>query len=251
MKKRQLGEPAASTRNPPIPGLSFGHKPSWSADPPASDQEIQNVRASCSRMPDRELLDLAAQYGVLLPSSRQAVREEMERRGLGDPATLAPGYDPTDPESMARAEEEIARRLESRRALGGPEQVDYTWMAPLCDYEFREEALQRIAMLNRAGIQSWFRDPDRGRGDPTVQRLDYRILVPADQLEHAQAVIAQPIAQDIIDESKVEVPEYQMPRCPRCQSEDPTLVGTAPSNQWHCESCGNEWSDPVPEPKEA
>jgi hypothetical protein len=113
--------------------------------------------------------------------------------------------------------------------------------------------------MSRCSAWRCWREPAFNAGsaipaDPTatpVARLNYRILVAADQLDEAQRIIAQPVPQDIIDESKIEIPEYQMPSCPRCHDQEPTLVGTEPSNQWLCESCGNEWAEPIPEPKKA
>jgi hypothetical protein len=250
MRKRKLADPSAPPQAP-RPGRLYAQGPSWAPVAPASDDDLQILRRRYGDMLDRELLDEATGYNQIVPVAQQALCEEMKRRDLGDPISLATECDHTHPESLARTEGEIEARLESRRVLHGEEERDYTWMTPLCDCGFREEAMQRLAMLARARIQWRFFDPDRGRADPTTARLDYRILVPADQLEEALAIIAQPVPQDIIDESRMEAPEFEMPRCPRCQSEEPTLVGTEPSNQWLCESCGNEWSDPVPEPKQA
>jgi hypothetical protein len=250
MRKRNLADPAAPPQ-PPKPGRPSALGPSWAPVGLAFDDDLQILRRRYAGMLDRDLLHEATGYNQIPPAGQQALCEEMRRRDLGDPISLAADYDYTHPESLARTEAEVNARLESRRALHGEEERDYTWMTPLCDCVSRREAMQRLAMLSRARIQWQFFDPDRGRSDPTTARLDYRILVPADELEEALAIIAQPIPQDIIDESKMETPEFEMPRCPRCHSEEPTLVGTEPSNQWHCESCGNEWADPIPEPKEA
>ena len=79
---------------------------------------------------------------------------------------------------------------------------------------------------------------------------DIQINVAADQLEAARAVIAQPIPQDVIDLIKEanSTATYEIPRCPKCKAEDPTLESVEPSNNWLCESCGYTWSDPVPDP---
>jgi hypothetical protein len=246
MRKRNLGDPTAPASAKPA-RHSFLQQPGARLDSPVSDEDLQIRRRRFADMLDRDLLRIAADYNILKPTARQAIRDEMRRRDLGDPVPLALRHDPTDPESIARTDAEIDARLEARRALHGDEERDYTWQTPLRDFETRDEAIQCLEMLDRAGIQWWFRDPDRGRGDPTTQRLDYRILVPADQLDDALEIIAQPVPQDIIDESKIETPEYELPHCPRCCNQEPTLIATEPSNQWLCESCGNEWRDPVVE----
>jgi ribosomal protein L37AE/L43A len=74
--------------------------------------------------------------------------------------------------------------------------------------------------------------------------------VAADQLEQALTIMALPIPQNIIDEMKEleAAPAYEIPRCPRCKAEDPTLESVEPTNNWLCESCGHTWSDPMPDP---
>ncbi len=108
-------------------------------------------------------------------------------------------------------------------------------------------------MLRRAGIESWIQRPGARFVVPWVDVLgvgDLQINVAADQLEQARAVVAQPIPQDIIDEHTEEeaTPAYEIPACPKCKAEDPTLESVEPSNNWLCESCGHTWSDPIPDP---
>ena len=71
------------------------------------------------------------------------------------------------------------------------------------------------------------------------------MLVAADQLEQARAIAAQPIPQEIIEESKTEVPEFELPVCPKCGAADPVLEGVDPVNTWRCEACGYEWTEPA------
>ncbi|MGH9562768.1 MAG: hypothetical protein ACRD3S_15055, partial [Terracidiphilus sp.] len=49
----------------------------------------------------------------------------------------------------------------------------------------------------------------------------------------------------IIDDLKVEVPEYEVPNCPKCGTEDPLLESVEPTNHWRCENCDAEWDDPA------
>ena len=139
---------------------------------------------------------------------------------------------------MARAEARmgaVADDSDEESESGGPS--EYTWKVDLSEYDTRAEALQRIEMLRRAGIESWF-------ADPYAQSSTFRITVAADQLEEAQHVIAHPVPAEIVEQSQVAVPEFEMPRCPRCRAADPVLIDTEPANKWLCESCGHEWSDP-------
>jgi hypothetical protein len=94
--------------------------------------------------------------------------------------------------------------------------------------------------LKRAGIESWVEEPGSrysfGLSAP-------RVVVAADQLEHAIEIVNQPIPQEIIDESREEVPEYVPPTCPKCGAEDPALESAEPVNSWVCEACGEQWTE--------
>jgi formate dehydrogenase maturation protein FdhE len=70
----------------------------------------------------------------------------------------------------------------------------------------------------------------RNLGDPRVP-------------DHALKIAAQPIPQQVIDESKEEIPEFLEPTCPKCGSEDVVLEGVDSQNHWRCEACNAEWSD--------
>ena len=65
----------------------------------------------------------------------------------------------------------------------------------------------------------------------------FRLMLPPTRQE-----IAQPIPQDIINQMKEEEasPAYEIPVCPKCKAEDPTLESVEPTN--------NSWSDPIPDP---
>jgi uncharacterized protein (DUF983 family) len=41
----------------------------------------------------------------------------------------------------------------------------------------------------------------------------------------------------------MQVPEYELPVCPKCGAGDPVLEGVDPFNSWLCEACGNEWTE--------
>jgi transposase-like protein len=70
-----------------------------------------------------------------------------------------------------------------------------------------------------------------------------RVVVAADELEEARAIAARPIPQEIINQSRVKVEDYEPPVCPRCGAADPLLQGVDPFNQWLCESCRARWTE--------
>lgn len=249
MKKRGLGDPTAPRSVKPV--AERVETPLSVSEPQISSAEMLRLTRHYRGLSDDGLLDLSDHAMELTPDAQRILEEEIRRRGLEEPREYESLEETGEPDALARAEAKMRAGIEARRAEQFSDHPrEYTWKVPLRDYENPEEARQRLTMLRREGIQCWFMDPSGRLEDPTVARLDYRIFVPADQLEEAEAIVQKPVPQDIIDDSKIEVPEFVMPQCPKCGSSDPALVGAEPSNSWLCEVCGNEWSDPVPEPKQ-
>ena len=127
---------------------------------------------------------------------------------------------------------------------------DYTWKTALCELGTSEEALRLHEVLKRAGIESWFNFG--GYTSSSVPSIAHsvmlggiKVLVAADQLEQARAIAAQPIPHDIIEDSETEIPEFVLPKCPKCGAEDPVLESADPQNTWRCEQCDATWSDPM------
>jgi hypothetical protein len=112
----------------------------------------------------------------------------------------------------------------------------------------REEAWQIREVLRQAGIESWIEGQGSrvwdGMGNP-------RILVAADQFDHAREIASQPIPQAIVEQSKMQVPDFEPPVCPSCGADDPILEGADPVNSWLCERCGKQWTDPAEEASES
>lgn len=208
---------------------------------------------------EEELLDLAADFGNLTDQAQQVLRDEMRKRKLGTPEKAIE-------EAMTRrAEDEREqpaifgrwnRAATEQGAIGANEEkneedpdedrgepVEFTWKTLLCECASQEEAWQIAEVLRRAGIESWI------EGSQSSDSLDVRrpqVIVAADQLEEARAVLAKPIPQDVIDQSRVKVEDFVPPACPKCGAADPLLESVEPSNTWRCENCGARWSEPQP-----
>jgi hypothetical protein len=205
-------------------------------------QYWQELTENYRQMGDEELRELAANPEDLTEVARQVLRDEMKRRGLGK----APDIE------VAKRPAVINREpMSYRYATGSESEYDenaespheYTWKTLLCECETDLQAWQVAEVLRRAGIESWIQTPGNRRLDLVYPRVS----VAADQLEQARAIAAQPIPQEIIDESRSETSEpeeFELPVCPRCGANDPVLEGTEPVNSWLCEACGAEWSDP-------
>jgi hypothetical protein len=197
--------------------------------PENPEQEWRRLTELYADMYDEQLRELASGFNDLTDMAKTVLRDELHKRGLGDP--LAPGW--ADEINRRRDDADKALEQDGIEVEADGSYTEYSWKVVLCECDDTVQALQISEMLRRARIDAWVRPP--------------HVLVAADQIDPARAVIANPIPQDIIDESRQEVPVYTPPVCPRCGAADPILLDTDPSNSWECETCGNEWSDPVEE----
>lgn len=230
-------------------------------------QEWLRLTAEYRAKYDEELLDIQRDFADLTPVAQQVLAAELRLRGLDKKiAEAQQTAAPIDSSWEKRPASPFAERAqvafhgdqlgnilgnntlepvsdgEGDSKAGG--NVEYTWKTLLCECEEREQAHQIWEMLRRAGIESWIQSRERG--------LNFtRVLVAADELDRARAIIANPIPQDIIDESRETVPEFELPRCPACGAEDPLLESTEPVNAWKCENCGEEWTDATDESQPA
>ena len=213
--------------------------------------EWQRLTETYSKMYDDELLELLADSANLTEQAQQVLGNEIRKRGLDarraertavgsndsmlERAAVALGVDPGAPGLLPDTPE-------TGEAGGGPQ--EYTWKTVLCECEGREAAWQLCEVLRQAGIENWVDGP-RGSYSPYSQ-LDQntpRILVPADRFDEARAIVARPIPKEIIEQSKMQLPEFDLPVCPKCGAGDPVLEDVDPVNSWLCEACGNQWTE--------
>jgi len=224
----------------------------------------QHLTAHYRDLNDDALLDLAADLNDLTETAQQALRSEIESRGLDhaeaqktvSPANTPPSNAPSAP-GIAHIEREPGPEDPAVPLgyLGSvPEIVpddeepdssseappEYTWKTVLCDCETNEEAQRLAEILRRSGVDSWTQRPME------FGRRYARVLVAADQLDQARAIAARPMPSGIIEESEAKVPDYQPPKCPDCGAPDPVLEGVDPANSWKCEQCGRQWTESVP-----
>jgi ribosomal protein S27E len=222
-------------------------------------QEWQRLTEHYREMSDDELHELADDIGNLTETAQQVLRSEMRSRGLGEMQASNRTPEKWWAADAFRSPESKVRR-NSDPIFGGaaavfgnhaPETVpetpgaededagqhEYTWKTVLCDCDTNGQAKELSSALQRAGIDSWIQQSIE------FGRSYARVLVAADQLDQARAIAAQPIPQEIVDES-TEVPEFVEPKCPKCGSDDVVLKGVDPRNTWQCEQCGEQWTEP-------
>jgi hypothetical protein len=204
--------------------------------------EAQRLTENYGRMYDAELENLAADAADLTDLARQILAAEMKKRGLLERPAVSPTHKDSvsDPFNPPAAWEVFPETSSNDQEEGDPSAAsEYSWRTLLCDCDSREEAWQIYEVLRRAGIDSWIEVPRSsaiGLNGPRVQ-------VAADQLDQAIEIASRPIPQDVIDESRVTVPEYELPTCPHCGTADPILEDVKNGNSWACEACGRQWKD--------
>jgi hypothetical protein len=213
-------------------------------------EEWRRLSEHYAQMYDGELLRLASRYSDLTNAAKEVLRVEMLKRGLGDPTKPAEVQRDSGRLRFERGVELDGHEEHDDDGEDGKPAHDYTWKTELCECDTREQTWQIRAVLDRAKIESWLFDPSREVATRLLDRIPFRILVAADQLEEARKIIAQPIPQDIIDDSQMTVPVYVIPTCPGCGDPDPTLLEGEDANRWGCEVCGKEWSELEKPPEE-
>jgi ribosomal protein L37AE/L43A len=208
--------------------------------------EWQRLTELYREMNDGELEALDANKADLTEVAQQVLSDEVKKRGLNEPRGAEEGT--IQPGSFAAPIDGV----DSPTADGSTEEseppVEYTWKTMLCECEDQEEAWQIREVLRGAGIESWIDRPGYYVA-PGIGNL--QIMVAADQIEKAHEITSRPIPQEIVEQSKMDIPDYEPPVCPSCGAADPVLEGADPVNSWRCESCGKQWTDAAEDAKES
>jgi hypothetical protein len=221
---------------------------------------------------DEELLELNRDFADLTEVAQQILAAELRTRGLDKKIAeqqqkaasshspwAKPNISPFVQRAAVSAQNSFSGSIlgnssmepvpdEEKDNFETEEPVEYSWKTVLGAGIEYDRAWQIGELLRRAGIESWIERPGSRNVRPwpgEEMAGDIRVLVAADELDRARAIIANPIPQDIIDESHETVPEFEAPRCPSCGAEDPVLESAEPVNAWKCEICGREWADPA------
>lgn len=212
-------------------------------------------------MSDDELMELEDDIKDLTPMAQQVLGEEIQQRGIGKAAANEPvrvfrsagdgdGADSSGQATVEFPSPSAPASYDNRKQFEDGKGQIFTYKTLLSECDTYEQAMQLKELLRRNGIESWVERPRRSMYDLP---LPSRIEVGADQLEQAERIAAQPMPQEIIamfKEIEEDVDEYEPPKCPACGDNDPVLENAEPVNQWLCEVCGKQWSDPAPDTQE-
>jgi hypothetical protein len=180
-------------------------------------------------MSEPELQSLLADWHSLLPEARSALATEFALRNLKFDEPPAP----VDSSS------------------------EYRELVTIHRYRDLSEALVARAVVESAGIYCFLKDENLVRLDWQVSNFigGIRLQVAAEEVEAAEAILSQPVPNEI---SIPDQPGFMQPRCPRCTSTDITwerqgrkaalaslylfsLPLPRGSESWHCNSCDLRW----------
>lgn len=196
-----------------------------------SEEERQRLVKLYAGMSDGELEKVAADGGSLTDAAREALRQELTRRG----STIQVD----DPPS-------------------GSDQVELQEWITLQRFRDLPEALLAKGALESAGIECRLTDDNMVRLDWFISNLlgGAKLQVKPEDEEAAREILDQPIPESFEVEG---AGEYQQPRCPKCNSVEitfeelnkPVAYATAylgvplpiRSNAWKCEACGCRWKE--------
>ena len=183
-------------------------------------------------MSELELNELLADVYSLVPEAKNALAAEFAIRGLDFTEPLLSGED---------APTEFRDLVTIRR------------------YRDLSEAIVARAVIESAGIFCFLKDENLVRLDWQVSNFigGIRLQVSANDVPSAEAILAQPIPEEI---NIPDQPGFEQPRCPRCNSTDIAwerqgrkaalaslylfaLPLPRGSESWTCSNCGLKWVD--------
>jgi hypothetical protein len=204
-------------------------------------KEWQRLTTLYSGKNDDELGELAEQFEDLTDTAQQTLRDELKKRGLNLPGEDRPAPSGIRPAKTFGAIDLSPERPEPESTMPASGRSEYSWKVMLCECGELEDAKDVMRMLELAGIESWYDGPT---SPLSVVPYGPRVLVAADELERAQLILQKPIPQEIRDQTRTPVADFETPACARCGGLDPLLESVDPANTWLCEACGYTWTEP-------
>ena len=200
---------------------------------PAPFQQWERLAEQYRALDDEHLLALRAKLDDFNDEAQHAIRQELQHRNL-DQLPI-----PAQPMPKPRLESVS----EPSGALLSDDRWDILRLAGVvaCDCVTEDQLILCAELLEEADIDHVVRRPQQ-----TFDRRYPQLLVSPDDLDRAKEVLNGPITEDIRKQVEMNMATGDFPSilCPACSTPDPLLESVDPTNQWLCEACNHQWSDP-------
>jgi hypothetical protein len=189
-------------------------------------EEWNRLSALYAEMGDLELLELNNAFSDLTDGAQRVLRAELEKRKLWDVALPAKGV----LEEPVRNSKHISS---GDLRFGG---------VTVREYETSNEAKLACYVLELAGIPAVVVE-----GSASFDLRLPLVRVAPEDAERADMILAQPIpAETRADhEASLNLPDFEVPLCPHCHTDEVLLEATEPNNRWVCDHCGHHWEDAI------
>jgi hypothetical protein len=189
-------------------------------------EEWHRLSALYSEMSDVELVELRDAFDDLTDVAQDVLRDELKKRQLWEVKSSA---EPSADEQVQDAGPSSSEHLRLGVTVG--------------TYDTTNEAKLAGYVLELAGIEAVVADAS-GSFDLPIPV----VRVAPEDAERAAALLAQPISPETRAEfeATINLPDFEVPQCPQCKSEDVLLEAVEPNNQWVCDDCGHSWEDATP-----
>jgi ribosomal protein S27AE len=193
-------------------------------------EEWRQLHALYAEMGDTELLELRRDFGDLTVMAQGELRDELKQRQLWDMPLPQ-----TEPADAGHADSQTAYDSFGDLLLGG---------VTVGEYDTVKEANLAVYVLDLGGIGAVVGDGSR----QFDLRLPFVRVAPEDA-ERATGILAQPISAQVRAdfEATQNLPDFEVPACPRCSCTEVLLEKVEPTNKWLCGECDHRWQDAAPE----
>ena len=217
---------------------------------PAQDPATQwrDLTEHYRRLTDDELIDIAQDSADLTDTAQQVLKQEISSRGLN----LEPAKEPDPPEPEMNSDD-------SDPDTPDPYAEDCA-LVDLCDVWSIADALKLQAILVTASIPFYI-GPEKAQSvDAITSNFTGGLTVKVMRIgkPYASAAMQSYSPADApADEDAGDIDSLAI-HCPKCHSEDVTLVDDKTHDQiddtnervesaskfhWNCDACGNDWID--------
>jgi hypothetical protein len=205
--------------------------------------EANRLTELYANMAEGELEKVASESYELTEIAREALRIEIQKRGL-------------DFAIREQRPEKIVEPVVEETKEEGYYDADFQKLVFLRRFRDLPEAMLAKGTLASSGIEGYFVDDNIVRMDWFISNLigGVKLMVRPEDLEAANDLLSQPIPEGI-DYGGDE--QFEQPKCPKCSSIDITFeelnkplsyasawVGfplPVSHPNWKCESCGAKW----------